>query len=244
MVLYPLEGKTILITGASLGIGRATAHAFARQKCRLILTYFKDEKEGMTARKECLEKGAKSVDLLPLDTGSEKSIRRFVRDVLKKRKKIDVLVNNAGIFIHQPLLAHTTADIGEEVGVNLLGPIRITHALLAHVNECVVNVASEAGRNAYPRMPVYCATKFGVRGFTKGMAIDYPHIRWYVVNPDYTATRMTHFKGMNPSEVARVIRDVVKGTILMKNGGDVNVKQWARYPTLKKEKRAPVRNGK
>jgi len=223
-----LEGKTVLITGSSLGIGRATAHAFAKNKCHLIMTYFKDEKEGEAAREECLKKGAKSVQLIPLDVRSESSIQRFKKMVLKKRKRIHILVNNAGIFSHQPLLENTIPRIEEEVKTNLLGPIRVTKAFLPHIQECVVNIASEAGLQAYPRMPVYCATKFGVRGFTRGMAIDYPNLRWYAVNPDVTATRMTHFKGMHPSEVGKIVVDAAKGKILVKNGYDVNVLQWIK----------------
>jgi NAD(P)-dependent dehydrogenase (short-subunit alcohol dehydrogenase family) len=225
-MLYSLEGKTVLITGSSLGIGRATAHVFAKKKCHLILTYFKDENEGKVAKEECLKKGARSVNVFSLDIRSEKSIQQFKKNVLKKRKKIHVLVNNAGIFVHKPLLENTIPRIEEEVKTNLLGPIRVTRAFLSQGVECVINIASEAGLQAYPRMPVYCATKFGVRGFTRGMAIDYPTIRWYAVNPDYTATRMTHFKGMPPSSVGKIVVEAAQGNIPVKNGYDVNVTRW------------------
>ncbi|MFH0970462.1 MAG: SDR family oxidoreductase [Candidatus Diapherotrites archaeon] len=220
-----LEGKTVLITGSSLGIGRATALAFARQKCHVLLTYYQDEEEARQAKEECLKKGAKSAHIFSLDVKKEGSIQQLKRNVLKKRKKIDVLVNNAGIFVHKPLLEHPMESIEEEVFVNLLGPIRVTKIFLPFVKECIVNVASEAGRNAYPKMSVYCATKFGVRGFTKGMAIDYPQIRWYAVNPDYTATRMTHYKGMKPSKVGNIIVNAAKGKYSVKNGSDLNVIQ-------------------
>lgn len=153
----------------------------------------------------------------------EASIQTLKRNVLRKNKTIDILVNNAGVYVHKSLPEQTLKEMDDQVKVNLLGPLHVTHAFLPHVNECIINIASEAGRNAYPRMPVYCATKWGVRGFTKALAIDHPDLRFYAVNPDTTATRMTHFHGMSPAKVARVVVGAAKGKYPVKSGSDLNV---------------------
>ncbi|MDQ5985279.1 MAG: hypothetical protein CSYNP_00987 [Syntrophus sp. SKADARSKE-3] len=99
----------------------------------------------------------------------------------------------------------------------------MTHAFIPLVKNGIVNVASAAGKEAYENMSVYCGTKFGVRGFTQGLAIEHPRLNICCVNPDETATHLSGYQGRPPEEVAEVIFRVVSGKIKCDGGGDVDV---------------------
>ena len=87
----------------------------------------------------------------------------------------------------------------------------------------IINLASAAGLDGYEDITVYCATKFGVRGFTKACAAEMSKIKSYSINPGRIATRMNDFKGMSPEKVAEVILNVAKGAYNIKSGDDVNI---------------------
>ena len=214
--------KAVLITGSSLGIGRETAFAFAREKFAVVITYCSDKKEAELAGKKCLELGAPDVLVLQLDVRDDKSIKQVVKAVVKKFKHISILINNAGVIRWKPFREQSVDDIESQVNVNLIGLMKMTLEALPHVKDMIINIASGAGKTAYAELVPYCATKFGVRGFTQGLAqeIDIPVI---AVNPGSTATRMTNFKGVPPEKVAKVILDAALGKIRVKSGGDVDV---------------------
>ena len=99
----------------------------------------------------------------------------------------------------------------------------MTKACLKHTEDVIVNIASGAGKTGYAELAVYCATKFGTRGFTQSMAEEVSKPKFYCVNPGTTATRMTNFKGVAPERVAEVILKTVKGEYKVKSGSDVDV---------------------
>ena len=75
----------------------------------------------------------------------------------------------------------------------------------------------------FPDLTTYCATKYGVRGFTQSLALEEPNLRIYSVNPGMTATRMTNYQGVPPEKVAKVILNTAKGIYNVPSGGDVDV---------------------
>ncbi len=214
-----LKNKSVLITGSSAGIGEQTAYKFAAEGCKVTVTYNKGRVAGENVAKKCKELGAADVLLLNLDVTDDKSIKSAVKAAVKKFGAIDILINNAGVIVWKSLAEQSFADIENQIRTNLEGLIKMTKECLPHVS-VIVNVASGAGKSAYADLTTYCATKFGVRGFSQSLAKE--GVKVYVVNPGMTATRMTNFRGVSPEKVAQVILDTAKGRH-GKPGSDVDV---------------------
>lgn len=218
-----LKNRIIFITGASSGIGRETAYKFAKEEARLALTYFNNKEETDKVVKKCLESGAADVLMLKLDIRDNENIREVVKQIIAQFGKIDVLINNAGVIEWGPLGKETFEGIENQIRVNLEGLIKMTKECLPYIEDSIINIASGAGIRAHPTLATYCATKFGVRGFTQTLALEYPHLRIFAVNPDTTSTAMTDYKGRPPEDVAEVILNTAKGKYKVPNGGDVKV---------------------
>ncbi|MGC9975298.1 MAG: SDR family oxidoreductase [Syntrophales bacterium] len=221
-----LQGKTILVTGSSSGIGRETAIQLARERCRLILTYFKGEAAGKQVLRECLKHG--EAVLYQLDVRDESSIRRLVKSVADRFSRLDILINVAGVLAENPLVRQSAQDTANQVGVNLLGLINVTRSFLPLLHRqkeaVIINIASGLAKEVLPNLTVYCATKWGVRGFTRALATELPDkVRVYCVNPGMTATRMTDYQGANPSDVAKIIVRTAAEKLRKKSGDDVDV---------------------
>jgi NADP-dependent 3-hydroxy acid dehydrogenase YdfG len=163
--LASLEDKTAVVTGASSGIGAATAHALAEAGARVAV-------------------GARRVEQLPdrdgfyafdLDVRDETSSERFVERAVADLGGIDILVNNAGLGLgREPFWDSTDEDEATVIETNVLGVLRLTRLCLPHIRDGghIVNMGSIAGRQAYENAAVYVASKFAVRGFTYGLRED------------------------------------------------------------------------
>ncbi|MGZ3580894.1 MAG: SDR family NAD(P)-dependent oxidoreductase [Syntrophales bacterium] len=221
-----LEGKTILVTGSSSGIGRETALRLALERCRLILTYFRGEAAGKKVLKECMKHG--DAALYRLDVRDEGSIKRLVKSVTERFSSLDILINVAGVLAEKPLMEQSAEDTANQVGVNLLGLINVTRSFLPLLQmqkeAVIVNIASGLAKEVLPELTVYCATKWGVRGFTRAIALELPdRVRVYCVNPGLTATRMTDYQGADPADVAKIIVRTAAEKLRKKSGDDVDV---------------------
>ncbi len=214
--------ETVLITGASVGIGRETAFFFAEAGYNLILTFNKSSKEAQEVKKKCEAEGA-TVLLLPLDISTEESIKKCLQEALKKHKTIDILINNAGIIVWKNLKDQSLQEIEDQLRTNLEGLIKLTKLFLPHVKKSIVNIASGAGKTGYDTLTTYCATKFGVRGFTQALAEELPLLKIYVVNPGMTATRMNNFEGVDPKKVAQIIFRTATDYYKKPSGADIDV---------------------
>jgi NADP-dependent 3-hydroxy acid dehydrogenase YdfG len=163
--LASLEDKTAVVTGASSGIGAATAHALAEAGARVAV-------------------GARRVEQLPdrdgfyafdLDVRDETSSERFVERAVADLGGIDILVNNAGLGLgREPFWDSSDEDEATVIETNVLGVLRLTRLCLPHIRDGghIVNMGSIAGRQAYENAAVYVASKFAVRGFTYGLRED------------------------------------------------------------------------
>jgi 3-oxoacyl-[acyl-carrier protein] reductase len=127
----------------------------------------------------------------------------------------------------KPLKKQSPGDIENQIRTNLEGLIKMTRRCLPHVKEMIINIASGAGKTGFADLTTYCATKFGVRGFTQSLAEEVTKIKIYSVNPDMTATRMTNFEGRPPEQVARVVLNTAKGMYKVQSGSDIDV--WEYY---------------
>ena len=218
-----MKDHVVFITGSSSGIGRETAYRFAREGFRVVLTYYRGKARGEAAERRCIKLGARDTLLLHLNVMDTRSIAEAVRKVKKRFGMVDILVNNAGVGVFAPFEDQTIGDMERQIRTNLEGLIRVTRALLPLVRTGIVNIASAAGKTSYKDMAVYCGTKFGVRGFTQALALEFPRLRVCCVNPDMTATRLSGYEGRPAGEVAEVIFRACTGKARCSRGGDVDV---------------------
>jgi 3-hydroxy acid dehydrogenase / malonic semialdehyde reductase len=161
-----LEGKTAIVTGASSGIGRATARALAAEGVRLVAGARRVE------RLEDLGEGGLG---LPLDVTDPESCAAFVTRAVTELEGLDILVNAAGLALGRDPFDESTEDDERVVlETNVNGLIRMTRLCLPHLGESghIVNMGSVAGRQAYPNAALYVASKFAVRGFTYALRED------------------------------------------------------------------------
>lgn len=193
-----LEGKTVLVTGASSGIGKSTALEFARtapKNLKIIITARR--LEALEQLKSDIEKEAGSgVKVLPvkLDISNPKEVREFVGKLPEEFKDINVLVNNAGLVkgvAKAPEIAEE--DMNTMFATNVTGLINMTQAILpiflARKGELpgagdIINVGSIAGREPYPGGSIYCATKAAVRSFTDSLRKELIATRIRVIEID------------------------------------------------------------
>jgi NAD(P)-dependent dehydrogenase (short-subunit alcohol dehydrogenase family) len=223
-----MNNKVILITGSSNGIGRETAFKFATEKAKLVLTYCSDRLGGQKTEKRCKELGASETLLVRLDLRDNKSIADTVDRVIKTFGKIDVLINNAGVAVWKSLQEQNLTDIENQLRTNLEGLIKMTWACLPYVEDMIINIASGAGQTGFAELTAYCATKFGVRGFTQALAQEVSKPKIYAVNPDMTKTRMSSFRGRPAEEVAQFVLNTAKGKYRKSSGSDINVWDYDR----------------
>lgn len=167
---------TVLVTGASAGIGEATARAFAAAGARLILTARRaDRLEALAA--ELRQRHGTASHTIQLDVRNAGVVTRMLEDLPPEWSEIDVLVNNAGLSRGlEPVHEGSIADWDEMVDTNIKGLLYVTRAvvpgMVARRRGHVINIGSIAGREVYPGGAVYCATKHAVAAITRGLRID------------------------------------------------------------------------
>jgi 3-hydroxy acid dehydrogenase / malonic semialdehyde reductase len=158
-----LEGRSAVVTGASSGIGAATALALAREGARVV---------GGARRVERIQP---PLTPLEVDVTDPDSCERFVQAAIQELAGVDILINAAGLALGRDLFDESTEEDERTVlQTNVNGLIRMTRLFLPHIRDGghIVNIGSIAGRQAYEKAAVYVASKFAVRGFTYGLRED------------------------------------------------------------------------
>lgn len=229
--------RTVLITGATSGIGEATALVFALDGWNVLITYHSDEQKADYVVRECLDRGASGSKSFHLDLTDEGSIRAFHKKISVGFDVINVLINNAGYCADGTLANSSFDEIDRQIETNLSGPIKLTMLLVPHISEQIINVSSQYGKEALPGYTTYCASKWGLRGFTKSLAKELPDVKCVSINPGPVRTKMNGFfeGGVEPTEVAEIISKVVNEKIDVGTGGDVDV--WKMVERKKKTKK-------
>lgn len=182
------ENKVIVLTGASKGIGEATAYQLAKKENTLILGARNQEKLQSVANK-CKELGAKEVYFNYLDLTNADSIDSFFSYCQEKSSKIDVLINNAGIGYMAPFIETDPAIERKMIEVNTIGTMYLTHlaalAMLDHKDGKIISVASLAGKVPSPNMAVYGASKAAMISFQSSLRVELKpfNIQVTTINP-------------------------------------------------------------
>ncbi len=221
------SNRVVFITGASSGIGKQAAFLFAKQGYNLAITYNQNYQGAEETKDMCLKLGAAGVFVLRLDLTQNENIRQVVDNIIEKYGHVDILINNAAILKTNYLINQNFDDIDKQITTNLAGPIKITKLVLPHLKESLVNIGSTIGLVGKRRASVYSATKFGLRGFTKSIAIERKDLRVCVVNPGLTATRMGGHQGMDAKKVAQIIFNTATGRYKRaRMGRDINVHEY------------------
>lgn len=173
---YDVEGKRVLVTGASAGIGKATARGFAAAGAQEVIITGRREKRLTEQAKRWEDRHAATITPVAFDVRDRATIDRLAEQ-RPEMFEVDVLVNNAGLARGKDRLQNADLDDLEQmIDTNVKGLVYITRKVLARMVEeqdgHVVNLGSSSGRWVYPGGTVYCATKFAVRAITEGTRMD------------------------------------------------------------------------
>jgi 3-oxoacyl-[acyl-carrier protein] reductase len=190
-----LKNKTVIISGATRGIGRAIAFELAGEGANISFNYLKSDNEAMALEKEIKDLGvnAKSYQV---DIKTYNAVKSWVDDTKKLFGGIDIVVNNAGIIKDKALALMEPYDWQEVINTNLDGTFNLTRAaivtLIKQKSGVIINIASVSGIVGIPRQTNYSASKAGIIGFTKSLAREIApyNIRVNAVAPGFIETDM------------------------------------------------------
>ncbi len=171
-----LEGKVAAITGASRGIGRALATLFAREGADIVGIARSAGEESESIVEEIRSLGRRAI-MVQGDVGNAKDVRRFENAWMSEFGRIDVLVNNAAIFIGKPIMEFSVAEWDRMQAVNVRGALLCCQAagrwMIPHGSGAIVNVCSIAGRRAMPNRVCYSSTKGELEMFTRALGCEW-----------------------------------------------------------------------
>jgi len=185
-----LDGRVVLVTGASSGIGEATALALSAEGARVAVGARRADRLASLARKAPGE-----VLALDLDVTDQESVRAAVAATVERFGGLDILVNSAGVMLAGPIAGADTAEWTRMVETNLLGSMYTVHAALPYLLErkgTVLQISSTSGRTASAGNGVYAATKFGVTAFSEALRqeVTAQGVRVVVIEPGFVATEL------------------------------------------------------
>ena len=192
--MVTLNGKVVIVTGASAGIGKSAAHEFAKQGARVVLAARRaDVLEEV--RNELAQYGD-AILPVPADVVNEEDLQNLIRKTIETFGVIDVLVNNAGISLGGPFHQNDPAQIRKMVEINVYAPMRLTQLVLPFMLERkeghIVNVGSTAGLMLSPGQTAYAPTRSAVIAFSHALRreLDGSGVRVSMVLPGFTRTAM------------------------------------------------------
>jgi 3-oxoacyl-[acyl-carrier protein] reductase len=242
-----IEGKNVIITGASRGIGKGIAQVFAGQGANVAFTYSSSEGPALELEKELKEKGVKA-KAYKSNAASFEASEKLVAEVLEDFGSIDILINNAGITKDNLLMRMSEADFDQVIETNLKSVFNMTKAvqrtLLKQRSGSIINMSSIIGVKGNAGQANYAASKAGMIGFTKSIALELGsrNIRCNAIAPGFIETEMTEKldekvvqewrdgiplkRGGSPEDIANAclflasdLSSYVTGQVLHVNGG-------------------------
>lgn len=199
-----LEGKVILVTGASSGIGQATALALSKAGARIAVGARRTDR-----LKTLAQDAPGEILVLELDVTDQQSVQDAVTTTVEHFGALDAVVNNAGIMLSGAILDADTTEWTRMVETNLLGSMYTVHAALPHLLQskgAVVQISSTSGRISSAASGVYAATKFGITAFAEALRqeVTTQGVRVVVVEPGFVSTELaSHITDPNIQAAAK-----------------------------------------
>lgn len=236
--------KTVLITGASSGIGKATAIALAKQSKSLILIGRREER----LKEVCEEIGSDTKTIpVALDVTNPEKINEFINTYKEDLENLEVLINSAGLAKGAGPFDETPADFFDQmIDTNVKALIKITRYLVPFLKKQehshIINLGSIAGRWVYPGGSVYCATKHAIRAFNEGLRLDLcgSPVRVTDIEPGNVHTEFSTVRLEDENEAAKAYegyrpleaQDIAESILWTLNRPKhVNIQEMVIYPT-------------
>jgi NADP-dependent 3-hydroxy acid dehydrogenase YdfG len=214
-----LEGTAALVTGASSGIGHATALQLAGEGASVALVGRREDRLTDLAA-EISKAGGKAL-VIPADITDAQAAAEAVERTVENLGRLDTLVNNAGLMLLGPAPGADLNDWRRMIDINLMGLMYTAHAAVPHLVKAaaeeprrvadIVNIGSLAGRNAYAMSAVYSATKFGVGAFSEALRQELAgrHVRVSVIEPGSVDTELrTHNPDVIQQHIVAALGDI------------------------------------
>ncbi len=211
-----LQGTVALVTGASSGIGEATARDLARRGAKVAIAARRRDR--LEALRSSIESAGGTARVIEADIADPAQAEAMVKDTLDALGRLDILVNNAGLMLLGPIVNAPTEEWHRMIDLNVTGLLRATHAALPHLLDAaengprrvadIVNISSVAGRAARSGAGVYNATKFAVGAFSESLRqeITTRHVRVGLIEPGQVVTELID---QNRPEIVTSIRGMV-----------------------------------
>ena len=192
-----LQNKTIIVTGASSGIGEATAETLAKAGANVVITARRTEK--LEKLKQRIESNGGKAHFVTADVVSKDDWKKVIKETHDNFGKVDALVNNAGLMPLSFIENLHTEEWDKMVDVNIKGVLNGVAAVVPDMKESksghIINVSSVAGRKVTPSSAVYSATKYAVRALSEGIRIEMGpkyNVKVTSIEPGFVATELTN----------------------------------------------------
>lgn len=208
--------KTVIVTGASRGIGAAIVKELAKEEYNVVLNYNKSEEQAKQIQEELNKQGI-NIEIFKADVSKREEVKALVKFVLDKFKNIDVLINNAGIDQIKPFMDLTDDDWNKIMQVNLNSVFYCSQEVLENMihnkKGCIINISSIWGKTGASCEVHYSATKSAIDGMTKALAKEMgpSNIRVNSIAPGLVDTDMN--KDLNKEEMQEIINQIPLGRI-------------------------------
>jgi NADP-dependent 3-hydroxy acid dehydrogenase YdfG len=240
-----IQGKVVIITGASSGIGEAAAKELASKGAKLVLAARREDR--LKKLEEEIQNNGGQAIYKVTDVSSYEQMEELAEHALKQFGKIDVMVNNAGVMPLSPVYQKKIKEWDTMIDVNIKGVLYGIAAVLPSMRERkeghIINVSSIAGHLVFPAGSVYCGTKFAVRAITEGLRIEEAdnNIRTTIISPGTIATELLEAIsdlelkseivedskiGIEPASIARAIAYAIE------QPSDVAINEMIIRPTI------------
>jgi 3-oxoacyl-[acyl-carrier protein] reductase len=225
-----LKGKVAVVTGASKGIGAGIARSFAAAGASVVVNYASSKEGAERVVKEITASGGNAIAVQG-DVAKADDVKRIFAEAKKKYGKLDVLVNNAGVYDFAALEAVNESEFHRQFNINVLGPILTTQEALNHFGNSggsVINISSVASVSSMPTTVVYSATKSALDSVTRVLASELAarKIRVNTIAPGGVETEGTHAAGVIGSDLEK---QMIAGTPLGRLGQPNDIAQVAVF---------------